>query len=120
MPKIEVKHTSIVINNYDQGDNSQLERTFSVYDSLYHTRFIKGIEIIPEEHKVIIPRGVDVFWVEKLFNDFADMNTKHDPMDTIDPIMIKYLPRDDRQREALKFMLGMENYKNNKYKKVLI
>lgn len=119
MPKIEVKHTSIVINNYEQGDNAQLERTFSVYDSLYHTRFIKGMEFIPEENKAIIPRGVDIFWVEKLFNDFADMNTKHDPMDTIEPIMIKYLPRDDRQKEALKFMLGMENYKNNKYKSQL-
>ncbi len=119
MNKIDIKHTSIVINNYEQGDSNKLENTFSVYDSLYHTRFFKGIEFIPEEKKVIIPRGVDTFWVEKLFNEYGVVDSKCDPYDKIDDVMIKYLPRDDKQKEALKFMIGIGDYKHNKHKSQL-
>ncbi len=119
MNKIDIKHTSIVINNYELGDSKKLENTFSVYDNLYHTRFFKGIEFIPEEQKVIIPRGIDTFWVEKLFNEYAVVDHQCDPYDKIDDVLIKYLPRDDKQKEALAFMIGVGNYKNNKYKSQL-
>ena len=120
MNKITLKHSSIVINNYELGDSPRIEGYFSVYDRIYHTSFLKGIEYIQEEKKLILPRGLDVNFIENIFGENAVLDTKHDEYDNTDPIMIKYLPRNDVQKEALSFMLGVKpQYKTNKQKSQL-
>lgn len=118
--KIIVKHSSIVINDYTLGDYDKLEKIFSVYDKICHKHFSKGMEYIEEEKKLILPRGIDIYYLEKIFNTKATLDIKHDPMDEIGEVMIKYLPRDNVQREALDFMIGISNkYINNKQKSQL-
>ena len=120
MSKIIVKHSSIVINNYELGDSPKLENYFSIYDRVYHCNFLKGIEYIEEEKKLILPRGLDIYFLENIFGESAIVDTKHDEYDKIEPIMIKYLPRDDVQKQALSFMLGAKpQHKSNKVKSQL-
>lgn len=104
--KIIVKHSSIVINDYTLGDCPKLEGIFSVYDMITHSSFHKGIDYIEEERKLILPRGIDIGYIENLFGENAYLDCKHDEMDKVDQIKIKYLPRDEDQKEALKFMTG--------------
>ena len=111
MEKIIVKHTRIEINNYELGDCPKLEYLFSIYDPLTHARYPMGIEYDEENQKLIIPRGVDIHFIENLFYDRAYVDTKSDPYTTTAPIPIKYLTKDDRQQEILKFFLGMDNYR---------
>lgn len=120
MNKIVVKHSSIVINNYELGDSPKLENYFSIYDRICHCNFLKGIEYIEEEKKLILPRGLDIYFLENIFGENAYVDMNHDKYDMVEPIMIKYLPRDDVQKEALSFMLGAKTYhKVNKTKSQL-
>lgn len=119
MNKIVLKQTCIEINDYDLGDSYKLENTFSIYDPVYHSKFYKCIHYIPEKRKLIIPRGIDVFWLENLFMTDATIDRKYDEFDYVDNIMIQTLPRDDVQKEALRFMIGLEEYESNANKSML-
>lgn len=120
MSKIIIKHSSIVINNYELGDSPKLENYFSIYDRICHCNFLKGIEYIEDEKKLILPRGLDIYFLENIFGENAILDTKHDEYDKLEPVMIKYLPRDDVQKEALSFMLGAKpQHKSNKVKSQL-
>lgn len=119
MNKIILKQTCIEINNYELGDSFKLENTFSIYDPVYHTRFNKCIEYIKEDKKLIIPRGIDIPWIESIFMADAMIDRKYDEFEYMEPVMIKTLPRDDVQKEALRFMLGEKEYYNNKSKSML-
>lgn len=119
MDKIVVKHSSIVVNDYNFGDSPKLEYFFSIYDMLTHTYTYKGIEFIEEESKVIVPRGLDVYFLEGLFNANAVIDYAHDKYAKTEPILIKYLPRDDTQKKALRFILGEGEYIHTKNKSQL-
>ena len=120
MNKIVVRHSSIVINDYDLGDCKKIEDTFSIWDKTYHQSFPKSIEYIQETRQLILPRGIDIPYLETAFGCNAYIDKKHDPMDRVDDIMIKYPPRNDEQIEALDFMIGVsEKYKYNEWKSQL-
>ena len=110
MDKIIVKHTRIEVNNYDLGDCPKLEYFFSIYDPIYHTTYYKGMEYIEEEKKLILPRGIDVFWLENILNDQAKVDYKYDKFQNMGDIMLGELPRDTVQKEALRFILGKGEY----------
>lgn len=114
MEKIIVKHTSVIINNYEMGDCIRLENNFTVYDKTTHNFYYKGILYIKEEKKLILPRGIDIAYLENLFGCKAYIDKHYDPYDIIDETRIKYLPRDEVQQEALEFMSGSSlRYKTN-------
>lgn len=119
MNKIEVRHSAIVINNYNLGDCPRLEKFFSVYDKLTHKRYPKAIYYDDVDKKLYIPRGVDIYFLENLFNTKAVINTKHDPYRKTSPIKIKYMPRDDTQKEAAEFIMGINQYAYTKTKSQL-
>ena len=119
MNKIVVRRTSIVINNYELGDSWQLEKKFSVYDQLTHQRYPKGIYYDTERNKAYIPRGMNIGMLEHIFETNAVFDESHDPFDTVDPILIRYLPRDEVQKEAIEFVLGQGKWVSNRYKSQL-
>lgn len=110
-PKIVIKHSHIEINNYELGDSSQLEYFFSIYDPLRHRSYFKAIEYNEEEKKLLLPRGIDISYLENTFCCDAYLDTHHDDyIDNPEPIPIKYLTRDNKQLEVLKFVLGKDKY----------
>lgn len=111
--KIIVRHSSIMINNYEIGDAPKLENTFSVWDPVYFLSRPKGLDYDPDNKILYLPRGIDVGWVERTFNEQATLSTNPDPYHKFGYIGIKYMPRDDRQREALLFMTAEGQYKSN-------
>ena len=113
-PKILIRHNHIVINNYELGDCKKLEYDFSIYDRLYHVNQLKILEYIEEEKKLIVPRGVDIHYLRRLFNEEPVVDYNHDPYDRLELIKLRYLPRDDDQKEALAFMCGERKYRSNK------
>lgn len=110
MDKIILRHTSIVINNYEWDDSITLQNCFSIYDKLYHSVFYKAIEYREEEKQLILPRGIDVGFLEKIFNCKAVVDYGKDPHDKVLPISLKYMPRDNEQKKALAFMVGVKDY----------
>ena len=119
MNKITVKHSSIHIANYEMGECTRLENIFSIWDKLTHTTHIKGL-VYDEENKILmVPRGIDISYLENLFKEQAVVDTGHDSMGKIEDIMIKYKPRDDVQMDAISFMVGHDKFRGNARKSQL-
>ena len=109
-PKILVKHTRIEIDNYEGGDAPRLEYLFSVRDPIRHEYKIKALEYNPVTKKLLVPRGMDIGMLRNMFMVEPKVDTKPDPYVDGEPIPIKYLARDERQLEILKFILGEDKY----------
>ena len=117
--KIILKHSRIEINNYEMGDAPRLEYLFSVWSPTYHQSFLKAIEYDEENKKLIIPRGFDINYLKNTFMCEPVVDKNCDEYIDSDPIPIKYLPKDSRQSEILKFILGQDKYYYTKSKSQL-
>ena len=112
MNKIVVYRTHIEINDYTLGDCPVLEKTFSVYDMTYHKRFPKG-RIYDEKNKILmLPRGIDIGYIERLLHSEPVVDSSVDPIGDIGPVMLKYKPRDKVQEEAIRFMISADKYRH--------
>lgn len=114
MSKIIVKFSSIVITDYNMGDCKALERYFTLWDKVRHCTYIYGIVYDEDKKELLLPRGLDVFLLEKYFDTKAIYEKKSDPFDkrVLEGIKIKYAPRDEQQKEALQFMTASGAYHN--------
>lgn len=119
MYKIEVRHSCIVINNYNLGDSTNIEKFFSVWDKVRHQAFPKAIRYDEETKTLYLPRGVDIPFVERNIGANAKLIEKCDKAIRMDQLQLKCLPRDDVQREAIRFILGEGEYTYTKAKSQL-
>ena len=103
MNKIIVYRTHIEINDYDLGDCTQVEKTFSIYDMTTHRRYPKGMIYDKEKRVLMLPRGIDIGYLERIFQSEPVVDASVDPVGDIGPIMLKYKPRDDIQKEAIRY-----------------
>lgn len=115
MDKITVRNTCIVINDYNMGDSPQLEETFRVYDPITHRFQSFGMYYDSENRKLYLPAGLDLWKIRSYFNEKYYHRESHHPYQNIDNVMIKYKPRDEQQQEALRFMVGVNEYDCNQY-----
>lgn len=111
MSRIILKQTSIVITDYKLGDQPVLEEYFTQYDKITHSFYIQGMKYIEDEFKLILPRGLDIYFLEGLFETKAEYDRSYDRYIESE-VNLKYLPRDDIQKEALRFILGVNEYSN--------
>lgn len=113
--KIVVYNNKIVIYDYHYGDSPGLDNSFELYDRVTHTYKTLGAIYDRKNATVTIPRGLDIPYLEKMmgYNAFYD-NTCNDPRHNLDKILIKYLPKDDKQSEAISFLTGAGKYSYTK------
>ena len=114
MSRIKVQNSCIYIENYTLGECIPLERNFQVYDPIRHRYNTIGMYYDEETHRLYIPRGLDIWKIESYLNEkgFDPIPSNH--YDSIKNIMIRYKPRDEQQKEALRFMVGVNEYITNK------
>lgn len=113
MPKIEVRNSCICIHDYNWGDCPRLENQFRIFDRIVHNYGYIGIFFDQEEHILYLSRGIDIWFVEDCFKVRAVYNNNYDAYNDIGDCKLKVGPRDDRQKEILRFCLGMSEYRDN-------
>lgn len=113
MAKIEVFRTHIEVHDYKPGDLKTIEYKYGIYDKIYHRLVPKGRYYDEETKTLYLPRSESIPFLENKFNTEAIIHTDSDPIRYIEPLMIRYTPRDDVQKEALQFMLSLGKYQNN-------
>ena len=120
--KMEVGPSAIRVYNYDLGDCEKLEWQFKIYDIICHKYNFFGMSYDEEEKILYLPRGIDVSYVQNCLNiQTVDIIWKKaDEYETFEDVKIKYKPRDDTQKEALRFMLGIGEYEKNAYHTMLM
>lgn len=115
-----VKHSCIIIEDYELGDCPTLEGLFSVWDKVRYCSEIKILHYDELNKRMYIPRGVDIAYICNLLGiNKPNMDYKHNEYDSHEDIMINYLPRDEVQKEALRFMVGKGEYSDNRTKSQL-
>lgn len=105
--RIVAFRTCIKVFGYIQGSQTDLETFFQVPDKLDPAAGThKAIMYDEENHILTLPRGMDIFSLERLFETECEYSPNVDPYDTNIPFRLSYKPRDDVQREAIQFILG--------------
>lgn len=121
--RIEVGTSSIRVHNYDIGDSERLEKQFSIWNLLCHRLDWFGISYDEQERILYLPRGIDLYYVQGCLKvDTEDLvYIPPNEYEEFEEVKIKYPPRDDKQKQVLRFMLGMGEYtKNNDYTELLV
>lgn len=113
MAKIDVRNTTIVINDYNLGDSQALEDNFKVYDPQYHRFNILGMYYMEETRRLFLPRGLDIWKIKKYLKEKYHNVIPPHPYKEMKPVLIRYTPRDEQQKEALRFMIGVNEYEDN-------
>ena len=120
MSKIIVKNTCIKIEDYEFGSCQKLENYFLMFNPTTHQYYHVGIYYDNENKTLYLPRGIDIYFDEEMIGSKAIIEKNmYNEYDTYDNIMIKSLPRDDIQKEALRFTVGREEYNSTKTKSQL-
>lgn len=113
--KIVVYNNKIVINNYSYGDVPALDDTFEIFDKVTHSYSSVAVLYDRKNKTVTIPRGIDIPYIESILDSYAFYdNTCIKPKKNDNNILIKYPPKDDKQKEAIQFLSGTGNYKYTK------
>ena len=120
MRKIIVRNTSIIINDYNFGDAPKLEHFFAIWEPTYHTNRYVAIHYDTKNKRLYLPRGIDVWYIEQLLDTeaYVEKDT-YSLFDTHNDIGLKIAPRDEDQKEALRFVLGTGRYLSNRLKSQL-
>lgn len=118
--RIEVRHTSIYIYNYNLGDCESLEKYLSVWNPTYFRYDSKGFMYDDNKKILMIPRGVDINYIEKLLNSTSETNYTPDEHNKVS-IKLKVMPRDDIQKKSISFLIGETDFKySKKYAQLLL
>lgn len=118
MARVIVKNSCICIENYELGSCPALERNFTVYNPVTHTRDVLGMYYSSKTSTLFIPRGLDINIIEHYLGVNSHTMVKPNPFDEVN-FKMKYKPRDKEQIEALKFMVGLDEYESNLYESQL-
>lgn len=117
---IEIRNSCIVIHNYELGDNERLEKLFTYSKKVYghYHYFFMGLKYNPQEKDLYVPGGVELYYILNSF--YKDANNKvldkipPDPYDSVGQVFLKKPPRNERQKKAIRFCLGLEEYIGNR------
>lgn len=115
MSKITVTCSAIIINDYEFGDCKTIEENFRIWDPVTHSSYYVGMYYDTINKKLYLPRGIDIWYVEKLIGEPAEfLGLTYKAKGFInDGIYLKNLPRDDIQKETLRFCLAKGEYRGN-------
>ena len=107
---IKIYRTHLEVDNYDWKSCPSLEYMFAVWNYATYQYDYVGISWDPETRKLYLPRGMDVRKVESLLRRRAVVMNEYDKWEGTGPVLIKYTPKNETQKKAIKFILGMAEY----------
>lgn len=118
--KIYAYHTHYEIENYILGSNERFERKFSIYDEFYH-EWDSYLYYNQEKSILYVPRGVDPEFISNYFgNKPIDGYVKEcNPYKKIS-FSMKSPPRDEVQKESIRYLLGKNEHSYTKGSSQLI
>ena len=109
---LEVNRTYTKISPYNEDNRDEnLEKSLGYYDKDAWKYRYDGLYYNKEKEELRIPRSVSISKLETLFSTKATVYKDCDEYDRA-LIRLNYLPRDDKQREAIAFLLSKKDHSN--------
>ncbi len=115
MSRVVIRNSCIKIEDYNLGDCPELERNFMVYNPITHKREVLGMYYSSKTSTLYIPRGLDIWKIKNYLHTNQHFTEAPHKYEEFDNVYVRYTPRDQQQLEALRFMVGLEEYDTNKY-----
>lgn len=110
MDTVKAYHTHYVIPNYTLGDNHFVENQLSLWDDVYFKSIPVGYYYKEETHELLLPRGIDINFIEKQFKRPIDVLYGADPYE-VASFRLLCEPRSNIQRKAIAYLLGEDDFK---------
>ena len=107
---ILVKRSCVVVEPYEWDYCEVLQYWFSIFDISTHSYSYKGMYYDAEKKRLFLPRGIDIRKVERVLRERAVISKEYDEYESTGKMMIKYLPKNETQKEAIRFILGLSEY----------
>lgn len=107
---IIARRSSVLVTDYYWNDNKKLEYRFAIYDRVTHRTNYVGLQWDPDSKILYLPRGNDLRILSDLLQDQVVVDKSYTAWKSIGNVRIKYLPRNDKQIKAIKFLLGLDEY----------
>lgn len=108
MSDIYVRHTSVIITDYNLGDCFYIEKSLSYWDKVYF-RHVPYFIYNEERRELRLPRGIDIIRLQKFYNKSANLIKECDPYQEVS-FKLKVEPRDNIQKKAISFLLGIGDF----------
>lgn len=100
-----VKHSSIVVPEYELGTAESLEGSLSVWDQYTFTNIPMGFHYDEDTQTLYLPRGIDIGFVAKVLDRKPMYVREYDePKKSI--MRLKTPPRSDLQKKSISFITG--------------
>lgn len=106
---IHVNHTSIIVPNYELGENEKIEKSLSVWNDVYFRSEAVGFEYNEEKKELILPRGLDLGYLEYNLQRPIEIDYNPDEAEKAS-YRLRTEPKDDVQRKSISFLLGVEKF----------
>lgn len=107
---ITIYPTKIVLNNYDAGASSELEKSLSVWDKTIFSYNFSAFLHDDVKRELIIPGGFDMGKLKSIFprDEYINKRNETNPYNQVS-FSLKFPARDDIQRGAIDFLLKTKN-----------
>ena len=115
---VEIRPTSILLHNYTLGENYLLEKQYVYMEKVYgkYKPVFMGIKYDPENRTLFVPGGTNMYYIIPQFSNIQTIRVFPDEFQRLEKIRLKYPPRDERQKQAIRFCLGLQEYQMNRDK----
>lgn len=113
MSNIQARYSSYIIPNYNLGDKKFLEEMLSVWNKSYFRYDPIGFEYIESKKELRIPRGLDMSYLEKVFNRNIEVDYTPDSYESASYRLLTE-PRDDIQRKSISYLIGEGDFQYTK------
>ena len=87
---------------------------FAVWNFMTYQYDYLGIHWDPTRRVLYLPRGMEIHKVERLLRRRLVIMKEYDKWESTGPVMLKYLPKNDVQKKACRFILGLAEYNYTK------
>lgn len=112
MDKINAYQTHYEITDYNMGDCVNLEQSLAIWDDVYYRNDYK-VYYDEDKRVLYVPRGYSADKLSYYFDRGINYVKEHTSTRDIN-FSMKLLPKNDLQREAIRFMCGVQEYKDTK------
>lgn len=110
MNKLIVKQTCVEVHDYEIGDQPDLENMLSIWDDVYHRLIPKGFDYDDENRILFLPRGMDIGYLERLFNRPIEMDRGCNEYKKVS-YKLTTEPRDNNQIQSIAYLIGENEFK---------
>lgn len=109
--KILIKHSSILVPEYELGESERIEKSLSVRNEYNFTTNPIGFSYDEDTKILRLPRGLDIDFILRELNGYKHMDYESDPFQKV-TIKMTSPPKNTLQKKSISFLTGLGEFRH--------